>query len=230
VGELRYKAEKTAGNGKKFALMAVVVVVILGLLGWGLSNVLKGNSGKKVKAPKISLIPTAPPPPPPPPKIEKKPPDPPKDQKEIKVEQPVQKAEAPAPSPELKMDGPAGDGPSNFAAGRITSEDLSKVGVGTGKVGGVNPFSNYASMLKGEMQRYLRKNKVLRLRQYRTEVRVWIGNDGSLKRAELIGGTGDADTDEAIREALKIAPAFTESPPANMPQPIRLRIVTTGRE
>lgn len=214
-------------NGKKIALMVTVILVVFALLGWGLYSLLDGKPGKKPKAPKISLIPSAPPPPPPPPKIEKKPPEPPKDQKEIKVDQPVQKAEAPVPSPELKMDGPAGDGPSNFAAGTITSEDLSKVGTGKGAL--LNPFNTYAGLLKGDLQRYLRQNKTLRLRQYRIEVRVWVGNDGSLKRSELIGGTGDDGTDESIREALKTAPIFSEAPPANMPQPIRLRIVTTGR-
>jgi periplasmic protein TonB len=229
--------QQQAGNWKKYLGMAATVLAIFALLGWGLNRLLDGNSGKKVKAPKISLLTPPPPPPPPPPKIEKKPPEPPKEQKEIKIDQPLPKVEAPAPAPELKMDGPAGDGPSNFAGGNITSEDLSKIGsgtgsgtgTGTGKGGLFNPFSNYAGLLKGELQRFLGKNNELRRRQYRIEVRVWVNGDGSVKRSELIGTTGDGDTDDAIRRALTALPSFSSSPPADMPQPIRLRIVTTGR-
>ncbi len=222
MSELQAKA----GNGKKFLMMGTVVVVVFSLLGWGVYSLLGGKQDKKIKQPKLTLM-TPPPPPPPPPKLEKKPPEPPKEQKEMKIDQPVAKVEAPAPSPELKMDGPAGDGPSAFASGTITSEDLSKIG--TGKGGLVNPHNVYAGLLKNELQRYLARKDSLRRRQYRIEVRIWVDQDGSVRRSELIGGTGDEGTDAAIRQALTTSPAFSEAPPANMPQPIRLRIVTTGR-
>jgi protein TonB len=228
VSDLSLQKKPKPSNSKKYATMAVVVLVVFSLIGWGLYSLLGGKKGAKPKAPKISLIPTAPPPPPPPPpKLEKKPPEPPKDQKEIKIDQPVPKVEAPAPSPELKMDGPAGNGPSAFASGAITSEDLSKIGNGKGPLG--NPFNVYAGVLRTDLQRTLSKHSDLRRRVYRVEIHLWINPDGSIKRSELVGGTGDESTDAAIREALKNAPSFTEGPPANMPQPVRLRINSTGR-
>lgn len=220
--------EKKSG-GKKLAMMVTVVLVIFALLGWGLKSLLSGKSGQKPKAPKISLVAPPPPPPPPPPKFEKKPPEPPKDQKEIKIDQPQAKVEPVAADPQLKMEGAAGDGPGMFAKGTVSSEDLSKLGNGTGKAGLFNPFSNYANLLKGEVQRYLSKNNLLRKRQYRTEVRVWINPDGSVKRSELVGDTGDVETDEELRKALATLPGFLDLPPANMPQPIRLRLVSSGR-
>lgn len=224
------KRQAQSAKMKTFAWRAIVVLVIFGFLGWSLRNLLDGNSQKKIKAPKISLLTPPPPPPPPPPKVEKKPPEPPKDQKEIKIDQPVAKVAAPVDAPALKMDGPAGDGPSNFASGNITSEDLSKIGTGTGTGKGAlsNPFGDYAVLLKGELQRYLSKNNSLRRRQYRIEVRVWVDPDGKLKRSELIGTSGDGDTDDEIRQALAALPSISALPPANMPQPIRLRIVTAG--
>lgn len=220
------------GSGKKIALIGTIVVLALAMLAYGVSGLLGSKSGLKKKAPKITLLTPAlpPPPPPPPPKYEKKP-EPPKEQKEMKVDQPAEKKVDQQPSPELKMDGPAGDGPSSFAAGNITSEDLSKLG--TGKAGGektgmFNPFTNYASMTKGELQRYLGKNNSLRRRHYSVEVQVWVDAAGLLKRFELIGSSKDSDTDEAIRTALAALPSFSQPPPASMPQPIRLRIVTSG--
>lgn len=187
---------------------------------------------QKKKAPKITLLtPPAPPPPPPPPKFEKKP-EPPKQQKEMKVDQPVERKVEPQAAPELKMDGPAGNGPSAFGAGNITSEDLSKVGSGkaggTEKLGMFNPFNSYASAIKGELQRYLGKNNALRRRRYSVDVYVWLDGSGKIKRYEVIGTSNDGDTDEALRSAIAALPGFSEPMPASMPQPVRLRIVTGG--
>lgn len=212
-----------SGRGRKIAVIGTaLLVVVLVLLGWGVWTLLHGNSKRPPKPPKITLL--EPPPPPPPPKFEKKP-DPPKEQKEIKVEQPKPKEAPPQPSPDLKMEGPAGNGPSAFAAGKITSDDVSKIGTGNGMF---NPFNNYANLLKGELQRYFGKNNALRRRRYTVEVRVWVADGGVIKRFELIGSTGDTDTDGAIRQAMSSLPGFNQTPPANMPQPIRLRIVTAG--
>ena len=213
-------------KGRKNVVIGAVILVVVALLGAGVWFVMGGKSQQSPKAPKITLMAPPPPPPPPPPKFEKKP-DPPKEQKEIKVEQP--KPAPPQPSPDLKMEGPAGNGPSAFGAGKITSDDVSKVGTGNGEKGGMfNPFNNYANLLKGDLQRYLRKNSTLRRRHYTVEVHVWVTGSGELKKFELIGSTGDGDTDAAIQQAMSSLSGFNQSPPANMPQPIRLRIVTAG--
>jgi protein TonB len=224
-------------------LLAVLVgLLVLGLIAWGLMSMM-GKSEKPAdkKPPKITLVAPPPPPPPPPPKIEKKP-DPPKEQKEMKVDQPVVKQEQAPPTPELKMEGPAGDGPSAFGAGKVSNEDMSKIGksatgpVGTGGPSGaigskssmLNPLANYANMLKGEMQRYLSKNNALKRRRYAIDISVWVGVGGGIDRYELIGTTGDTDTDAAIKKAITELPGFTQAPPTGMPQPIRLRIITSG--
>ncbi|MGA8148521.1 MAG: TonB-dependent receptor [Gallionellaceae bacterium] len=212
---------------RQIAVLATVILVFLAVLGWGLWALLGGTPKKSPRPPMITLL-TPPPPPPPPPKFEKKP-DPPKEQKEIKVEQPVPKQDTPPPSPELKMEGPAGSGPSAFAAGKVTSDDVSKIGTGGGEKSGLfNPFTNYANLLKGELQRYLRKDNDLRQRRYTVEISVWVGGGGEIKRFELLGSTGDSGTDEAIKQAMSSLPGFDQTPPANMPQPIRLRIITAG--
>jgi protein TonB len=132
------------------------------------------------------------------------------------------------------MDGPAGDGPSAFSAGKITSDDISNVGKGTGggaavpATGLFSPFGGYANQLKSEVQRLLQRNKDLRVQSYRIEVRLWLAKDGSLQRHELVGSTGDAELDSLISQTLAATKAFSQ-PPDRMPQPIRLRINTANR-
>jgi len=214
-----------------FALGGLIALVALGLLVYSLVG---GKSKPTKAAPKISLIPMTPPPPPPPPKEEKKP-EPPKEQKEVKEMPAPAKDAPPAPaSQELKMDGPAGDGPSAFSAGKITNEDISKVGKGPTAApvlpatGLFSPFGGYANQIKSEVQRLLQRNKDLRTQSYRIEVRVWLDKDGSLQRHELVGSTGDSELDSLIGQTLAATKAFSP-PPDRMPQPIRLRINTANR-
>jgi protein TonB len=218
-------ADEDSGDRRKLALIIVATIIVIALVGLGIRNLLGGGHGGVRKPPKVSLIPTTPPPPPPPPKEEKKP-EPPKEQKEVKMDQ-VEKKEQPPDNPELKMEGKAGDGPSAFASGKVTSEDLSRLGAGSG--GLLNPFNTYATSIRTEIQRYLGRRSDLKRRQYRVEVQLWVADDGHLKRYELLGTTNDSDTDDAIRGALAKLPAFSQPPPPNMPQPIRLRIIAGGQ-
>ena len=218
-------------------LIAAVVILALALVGAGVYYFmnLKSTGGPK-QPPKISLIPTTPPPPPPPPKEEKRP-EPPKEQKEVKMEQVEQKNEPP-PDQSLKMEGAAGEGPSMFGGGKVTNEDMGKIGApgtigGTGAVAArgplVDPFNVYATSLKGELQRVLARRSELKKRRYGIEINVWVSEDGRMARFEMLGTTQDDEMDNAIRSALAALPAFSEAPPPRMPQPVRLRIVAGGR-
>jgi periplasmic protein TonB len=213
-------------------LIALGATLLLALAAYGIYKMVSESAPVKTKAPKISLIPNTPPPPPPPPKEEKKI-DPPKEQKEVKLDQPAPPKEAPAApaSQELKMDGPAGDGPSAFSSGAITRDDLSNLGKGgtPASNGPFNAFKNYATLIKGEMQRHLARTKDLRQLNYRVEVRVWVARDGHMLRHEMIGSTNDPDTDVLIQKTLASLGTFTQPPPEQMPQPIRLLIVTGAR-
>ena len=214
-------------------LIAAVVVVTLAALVAGAYLVMgMDKSETKKKAPKIALItpPAPPPPPPPPPKFEKKP-EPPKEQQEVKMAPPEQKQDDPPPSPELKMEGAAGDGPSAFGSGRVTSEDLSMLGgaqrAGTGTGSGMfDPYANYMNLAKGELQKYLKKNAALRRWRYSLDVHLWVSPNGAISRFELVSGSGDPETDAAVSQALASLPALSQALPNNMPQPLRLRVST----
>lgn len=227
--------KKTSSRRWQTLLAIVIGIALLAAVVLMVQKLIKGGSDKPKKQPQISLIPTTPPPPPPPPKEEKKP-EPPreKDQKEVKMvqqnDEPKQQA---APDPQLKMEGAAGDGPSAFASGKVSSEDLSRIGSGTGGAGGMGSsgaaFNNYAGLMKSELQRLLARRNELKRRNYRIEIRVWVASDGAVRQSELLGTSGDADIDDSIRQAISALPPFSEPPPANMPQPIRLRVTGRGR-
>jgi periplasmic protein TonB len=217
----------------KVKVLVVVGALIIAGLVYGVWKMLSGPSSGPTKAPKISLIPIAPPPPPPPPKEEKRP-EPPKEQKEVKMDQPAPKDAPPAPAnQDLKMEGAAGDGPSAFGAGKVSREDLSNINNDANKtaaVGGMfNPFTNYATSVKGELQRFLSRNKDLRLRAYKVDVLIWVTRDGRVNRFELQGSSGDTEVDDLLRQAIGKLETFSGAPPEKMPQPIHLRLITGGR-
>jgi len=206
----------------RIAIAAGVILLLLAL-GMALKSMMSSKGSTKKPVTTIKILPDTPPPPPPPPK------EPPKEQpkeqpKEIKMEQPKPQ-EVPQPSESLKMEGPAGDGPSPFSAGTVTN-DYKGGDVGT-KIGGKKGMAAYAwytGQIKGRVEDALAAEKELSNAQYRLVVLVWIAKDGRVERAELQGSSGNEATDVLIRSALSGIKALAENPPEDMPQPVKLRI------
>ena len=61
---------------------------------------------------------------------------------------------------------------------------------------------------------------------YSIRVQVWVRGDGSVERVRLAQSSGDKERDRAIEAALARIARLSRSPPAEMPQPISLRIVS----
>lgn len=201
-------------------------LVVLLLVGLGIWKLMSTPSAPKRQVTRIAILPDTPPPPPPPPKEEKRPEPPKTQQKDIKIEQP--KPDMPPQAVEqLKMEGPAGDGPSAFAAGAVNNEyrggDIGAATPGTGK-GSRLQYAFYTNALQKHIQELLARNASVKRLDYRVMVKVWLGADGSIQRAELDSSTGKPDADLALSEALVKLTGFREAPPADMPQPVRLRI------
>jgi protein TonB len=199
---------RIAGGVLLVLLIGAALVYLLKGLGSG-----SGSAGKK-QVTKITVLPDTPPPPPPPPPKEE-----PKETKEIREDQP-KPMEAPQEAQQLKMEGEAGEGSSPFAAGNV-SRDYIGGEVGNGNRGAFAFFSN---ALQRHIQDELARNKKLKRNDYRVTVRVWIGADGVISRAELAGSSGNADTDDALRAALTELRPLRTTVPADLPQPIKLRI------
>lgn len=202
------------------ALAALAGIAVLVLIGWAIAGLFDGKPAKARKPPAVTLLPDKPPPPPP---KEEKPPPPKEERKETKVEPPKVEAPQPAQNEPLKMEGAAGEGESAFAQGSVSS-DYSGGNVG---LGGMQQ-GLYAGRLQRHLQEQLSRNRRLREADYRIVVRLWLRQDGSIERAELGQGTGSTSVDGLLREALLQMPPIREAPPANAPQPWRIRITSRG--
>lgn len=210
---------------KRIAIIVVVIAVLVGI-GYGLKGLLKGGEVKKQGPTKIQLKDLPPPPPPPPPPKEQ-PKEQPKDQpKEAPKEPEPKPVEAPPPTDTIKMDGPTGDGPSQFGAGAVTNENKSgNTGPVIGKPGAAQ-FYSYTNKIKSRIEDALNSDKDLYSASYRVEVYIWLTVDGRIDKLELHKPSGAAATDELIRTALTTVKSIGESPPADMPQPVKLRITS----
>lgn len=196
-------------TGGVLLLAAAVAVVIYLLQGLG-----KSGPTQQRQVTRITVLPDTPPPPPPPPPKEQ-----PKETKDIKQDQPKQ-VELPQEAQQLKMEGEAGEGASPFAAGSVSRDYIGgKVGDGNGM-----QFAFFSNALQRHIQDELARNRKLKLGDYRITVKVWIGADGAIRRAELAESTGNPDTDRAIRAALTELGPLRTAVPDNLPQPIKLRI------
>lgn len=210
-----------AQSPKRFIVPAILLLALVAG-GWWVAKSLKGgNSEPKRQTVKIAVLPDTPPPPPPPPEKKIEP--------EVKEQKPQpQQEDQPkpldkAPEPEqLKMEGAAGDGPSAFGSGSVSKDYIAgDPGTGIGG-GGKLQFALFNGQLQRHVQTSLARNPKAKIADYRVNVQVWVSPAGEL-RVELLSSTGDEKSDEVLRQALTQLPPMSNVP-ANLVQPIRLRI------
>lgn len=226
---MHQELEQEESNGKIWLKRIVITLIVIAMLvgiGYGLKGLFKGGEAKKTGSTKIQLKDLPPPPPPPPPPKEQ-PKEQPKDQPKDAPKEPEPKpVDAPPPTDTIKMDGPAGDGPSQFGAGAVTNENQSgQTGVIGGRKG-LAAFAWYTNKIKSRIEEALAEQKELSQSQYKVVVFVWLALDGNIERAELQSSSGDAATDKYIKTALLGLKPIGEAPPSDMPLPVKLRITS----
>ena len=86
----------------------------------------------------------------------------------------------------------------------------------------------YAGLVKSQILEQLNTEKQARHGEYSMMVRVWVRNDGSIDRVRVVGSSGNRERDQAIEQALSRMGRLSQAPPADMPEPISLRIVSRG--
>jgi len=200
-----------------------LVALLAGAAYWLYVSLGNAPASPRRQTVKIAVLPDTPPPPPPP-KEEKKP-------------EPVKQEVAPQPMPtpprpmdtppepqQLKMDGPAGEGPSAFAAGAV-SQEYQGGAVGSGSGGGANrmQFAFFTNRLTRHIQTELARRPELKGSDYRVNVRVWLQPDGHVQRIELASTSGNPETDRLLQETLTRLQGIDQVPPS-LPQPLSLRI------
>jgi len=199
-------------------LLGVAVAVMLGLL---LKDFL--GSGKPVRKQEIQQLTLIKPPPPPPP--EQKPPEPEvkKEVVELPDPEPEPQADEPPPGPDLGVDAEGtGDGDGFGLLGKKGGADL------LGSRG--NPWAWYDAMVNeavtSAFQEALAREKELRDRKYRVVVKIWIGANGKISQVALVDSTGDPKVDELLKKVLQGVEALRGAPPADMPQPLKIRVTS----
>jgi protein TonB len=175
-------------------------------------------------------------------------------QRVILLDQPEPEEEEPppeeidAPEPETVIQEAAPDAPEDIAPALDDSLGLDAEAVAGGDSFGLvakrgarellatidddarrgQEFAFFASTLRQHIQDELEQVTDLRTSNYTAEIAIWIGDGGSIPRAEVRRSSGDANLDRRLREALVSLRAMAIEPPRQMPQPVRLRISSRG--
>lgn len=216
-------------QGPGLARFIVPGGITLGLIGAAVlvySLMGSGPTAPKRQTVKIAVLPDTPPPPPP---KQEKPPEPkPQDNTPQPQDQP-KVAEAPPEAQQLKMEGAAGDGPSAFSAGSVSSDYKGgAIGSGNGasapSAGDRAKYSFYAKsaqqQLRAELDRTLARD-VVRLG---ARLQIWVDASGRIDRYE-VKGLSDPVAQEQVRAALQdISKGFRLVPPAGLPLPLEMRL------
>lgn len=219
------------GTNRWLRIGAVVLMSALALavLTWAFQGLGSASGPPARQVARIAILPDTPPPPPPPPPERK--PEAPKDEaRSVPTPQPQARPETPPADAPLKMEGPAGTGPSAFSAGSVTSDYSG----GTPKVGGVAASATtadragerlYANSVKQALQREIDRHLDASAGEIAANFAIWIGADGRIDRWLLDPGN-EAAQDAALRTALErsaLALRLPPPPPAAA-QPLRYRL------
>ena len=195
-------------------LPILVLGLMVALIGSGAFALLRSFLHGPVPHPQqvvqqIQLI--RPPPPPPPPEEKVHIPTP------QKTPQPT--PDHPPPAQQLGLDAKGGAGSDAFGlAARPGGQDI----IGQG----ASAFVWYAGLLKDQILNQLGAQPDVRSTTYSVVVSVWVADDGTIQRVRVAQSSGDERRDRSIEEALTRLGRLSQPPPADMPEPITLRIVS----
>jgi protein TonB len=219
-------------QGKPWLARIAVGVGLCGfvaMMAWGALSLMSESKAPKKQVVQISLL-RPPPPPPPPPPPEQKPPEP-EVKDEVKMPepepQPQQAEEAPPPGEQLGLDSDgSGSGDGFGLAARKGGTDITKLGGPSGP--GRGQVAYFAGLVQSHLQAQLSKEGKLRTSDYRVQLRIWFSPDGRVDRFELIDTTGNKEVDDQIKLALQKMPPLKQTLPADLPQPVTLRLTSRG--
>lgn len=210
----------------RFVVAAAVTLAVAvgGSLLWLKHSQEKPRHAKRIVQ-HVTLI--APPPPPPPP--EKKPPEPEPREEPIEPPEPRERPvkapeEAEKPAEErlgLDAEGDAGGDPFGLEARRGGRALLSR-----------SPGSSILwfkgrieSGVESRMQSLL-ASTAARKSDYSVTLDIWVDGNGRIVRAELSSASGKPEMDAALRNALSRLDLVVDRPPENMPQPVKIRLIS----
>ena len=213
-----------SGQAQKYRFLPLIgLVVVVLAAGFGVYRMVRSFLDSAPPATKkvVQEIHVIRPPPPPP---DEPPPPPPPPEEKVDVHEPDPEPDPtpsnePPPSEQLGLDAEGGAGGDAFGlVGNKGGRDL--------LASGGSAFNWYGGLLKNEVLAQLEGVKDARKGAYSATVKIWVRGDGTVERAHLSQSTGDPQRDKEIEAALSRITRVSEAPPAGMPQPVSLRIVS----
>lgn len=207
-------AQRISRRGRRrTALIVGVIAIVFAGIAWMLINMLQSPPARpKPMVHAITLLP-----PPPPPKIEQKPPEP-EIKEEVKLPEPEPMPQNDAPPPgDLGLDADGSGGADGF---RLQARKGGRSLLAAG-----SPFGWYADKIQDHLYEALARDKKIRTANYVVKLKLWFAPDGRVDRFDLLNSTGDRELDGAIRSVLAQV-ARMPAPPADMPQPMVLRVTS----
>ena len=207
-------------------VIGIILSLLIGLGVYRLAHRFEKPVQTKKQIKQITMVQVPPPPPPPPPEV--KPPEP---EIQEKIEQPKPE---PEPEPEQAEEPPPGEDLGVDADGAAGSDGFGLVGKkgGHGLLGGGggNAVIWYGQQLHRQVADQLQRSlgEKARGKRYSVIVNIWVNAEGNISRAELGHSAGSGETDEALRAGLAGLRIKLQAPPGNIPQPVKIRIASSG--
>lgn len=204
-------------------LLAIALLTLVAMAGWWLWKFI--GTGTGAKKPGVQQVAILRQPPPPPPKPPEKPPEPPKMKEQVKIDEPREtpkpaesKAadDKPAADKPLGVDAAGGAGSDGFGlAGNRGGRDLLNTGGGGG--------AYYSGLLQRSFFDALSRNRRILREEFRVVVRIWLGDDGRVQKADIVNGSGNQQVDEQIQLTLLEMMPIKDVPPSSM-RPMQIRL------
>ncbi len=206
----------------KTAALALGGLALLAVVALLLMKFLSGPTAKPTGIHQIALIKQ---PPPPPPKPPEKPPEPPKVKEEVKIDQPKDEPKPDEPKPAddkpasdkpLGVDAEGGAGSDGFGlAGNKGGRDFLTTGGGGG--------AYYSGLIQRQFYEALSRNRKVLKEEFKVVVKVWLGDDGKVQKADIVTGSGNPKVDDLIQLTLLEMTPLKDIPPSSM-RPMQLRL------
>ncbi|GAQ26323.1 TonB family protein [Ralstonia insidiosa] len=203
---------------------AVAVLIVVAVV-WYL---LAGTASTKREAPSTPMLVLQPPPPPPPPPQPEKQPEPDKVKPEVVEPKPDPTPETPKPADDTPN--PAKDLSDPVTMNADGQAGTDAFGIGAGKGGGMSGTgagggnATYGRYFGYVLQQALSRDDRVRRLAFLMQVNVWLDPNGRVTRVELVHGSGNADTDQAVLASLRAIERVDERPPASLQFPQRVTL------
>ncbi|THF58689.1 cell envelope integrity protein TolA [Pseudothauera rhizosphaerae] len=202
----------------------VLLLVLLGALLWYLLFNDTATTKRPVADTPMLMLP--PPPPPPEPEPEPEPTPEPEPEEPMPEPEPLEEAPKPAeeeaPTPDtsdpVTMDADAQAGTDSWGIQKGSGGGS----IGTGGSGAGN--ASYGRYLGYLLQQAIARDDRVRRLTFQLLLNVWLEQDGTISRVELVRGSGNDEADEAVLDAVRSYGRVDERPPASLAFPARVLV------